>query len=209
MICTYCRQLLIPGSRVKRPVVEHVEPLSRGGEDVPENTVLACASCNNSKGNSFLLEWVWSGRFDKHLNLPRGRGWPFSLVFDNAALVRLRGDMSQRELAVKAGVSRITIVRLERGDWSEYVRSGTLNRLATALGVSARQLLRTAAERTGAHAREGRDVMTTPLIVFAVFAFVCVFVVALQVVALLTNIRDELRAFRKQEAEATTAYVIT
>lgn len=144
-LCTYCQRPLVEGSRVRGPIIEHVEPLTRGGDDVPENTVVACASCNNSKGNSFLLEWVWSGRFDKHLNLPNRVGWPHRVVFDHAALVRLRGEMSQKALAEKAGVSRLTIIRLERGTHGAAMTSGTLNRIAQALDVSARLLLCTAA----------------------------------------------------------------
>lgn len=44
-------------------VTDHVEPLSRGGEDTPENVITCCAGCNTSKRNSFLLEWVFSGRY--------------------------------------------------------------------------------------------------------------------------------------------------
>jgi 5-methylcytosine-specific restriction endonuclease McrA len=49
--CAYC-------GATGRLVIEHVEPESRGGQDVVENTVPACPSCNTSKGNRFLLEWV-------------------------------------------------------------------------------------------------------------------------------------------------------
>lgn len=41
--------------------VDHVIPLSRGGSNGPENIVIACVSCNTSKGNKMPNEWV-SGR---------------------------------------------------------------------------------------------------------------------------------------------------
>jgi 5-methylcytosine-specific restriction endonuclease McrA len=37
--------------------MDHVIPLSRGGEDVILNVVPACAPCNLSKGNKLPLEW--------------------------------------------------------------------------------------------------------------------------------------------------------
>lgn len=55
-VCFYCGQ---ESGHIER---DHVEPLSRGGKDVPENILLACRSCNRSKGPRFLLEWVASGR---------------------------------------------------------------------------------------------------------------------------------------------------
>lgn len=52
------------------------------------------------------------------------------------ALEKFRGDMSQTELARKAGVSRATINRIERGH-AESVTFGTINRIAEALEVDA------------------------------------------------------------------------
>lgn len=50
--CAYC------GERTRFLGPEHVEPLSRGGEDTPDNLVAACNRCNGSKSNLLLLEWV-------------------------------------------------------------------------------------------------------------------------------------------------------
>ncbi len=36
---------------------DHLIPLSRGGPDTPDNLVLACKSCNSSKGAHGLYEW--------------------------------------------------------------------------------------------------------------------------------------------------------
>lgn len=43
--CLYCGRSDIPLT------VDHVLPLSRGGEDVWENLVCACVKCNNKKGD--------------------------------------------------------------------------------------------------------------------------------------------------------------
>jgi hypothetical protein len=37
--------------------VDHVRPLTRGGEEHEGNLVPACMSCNTSKGNRLLTEW--------------------------------------------------------------------------------------------------------------------------------------------------------
>lgn len=38
--------------------LDHVLPITRGGLDEPGNLTLACRSCNTSKGDKTLLEWV-------------------------------------------------------------------------------------------------------------------------------------------------------
>ncbi|OKI71401.1 HNH endonuclease [Streptomyces sp. MJM1172] len=48
--CAYC------GKRAEH--LDHVVPLSRGGEDVESNMVPACAPCNLSKGAKTLEEWA-------------------------------------------------------------------------------------------------------------------------------------------------------
>lgn len=37
--------------------IEHVIPISRGGSNTIDNIVLACPSCNHSKGNKLVVEW--------------------------------------------------------------------------------------------------------------------------------------------------------
>jgi hypothetical protein len=83
--CAYCGDLLTGRVPWTRLVVEHVEPLSRGGEDVSDNYVAACAGCNTSKSDLLPLEWVlvrmgyWrtvgrgSGRHFSVLDVPRPR----------------------------------------------------------------------------------------------------------------------------------------
>lgn len=52
--CAYC------GERVfTRLAMEHVAPLSRGGEDHADNILPSCPACNSSKGDLHPLEWVF------------------------------------------------------------------------------------------------------------------------------------------------------
>jgi len=50
--CTYC------GS-TKRISVDHVIPISRGGNHSVGNLTAACFSCNSSKNNRFITEWKY------------------------------------------------------------------------------------------------------------------------------------------------------
>lgn len=54
-------------------------------------------------------------------------------------LTELRGDMSQTELARKAGIPQSAISEIEAG--KRIPRTDTLQKLATALGVSVADLL--------------------------------------------------------------------
>ena len=50
-VCIYC------GSK-NNLVLDHVVPLSKGGPHSEDNLVIACGSCNCSKGTKFLEEWI-------------------------------------------------------------------------------------------------------------------------------------------------------
>lgn len=54
--CYYCHK------RIVRYHIDHIIPLSRGGSNDISNLVLACPSCNLSKGNKLLYEWRNGGR---------------------------------------------------------------------------------------------------------------------------------------------------
>ncbi len=50
-VCAYCgRRLSFFGGRFDSKVKDHVVPLSRGGEDLPENIVACCKECHLLKG---------------------------------------------------------------------------------------------------------------------------------------------------------------
>ena len=51
--CTYC------GKLITRPDVhvDHIVPLSKGGEHAPNNLAVSCPKCNFSKNNRLLKEW--------------------------------------------------------------------------------------------------------------------------------------------------------
>jgi 5-methylcytosine-specific restriction endonuclease McrA len=53
--CAYC-------SIATATTGDHVVPHSKGGRSDERNTVAACRTCNTSKGNRTLREWVASGR---------------------------------------------------------------------------------------------------------------------------------------------------
>lgn len=54
--CYYCK------SRVGNNYhVDHVVPMSRGGSNSPENIVIACPKCNQSKGDKLPHEWTRVG----------------------------------------------------------------------------------------------------------------------------------------------------
>lgn len=57
--CYYC------GRAEARLQIEHVRPLSRGGKHIKSNIVLACSSCNGSKGTS-TEEAFWRVLSRKH-----------------------------------------------------------------------------------------------------------------------------------------------
>lgn len=53
--CAYC------GVYTKAIQMDHVVPLSRGGRHAIGNVIPACASCNSSKKDKFLVEWRATG----------------------------------------------------------------------------------------------------------------------------------------------------
>lgn len=63
----------------------------------------------------------------------RGRPLPYLKAW------RMHKLMAQNELAERAGIAKSTLARAERGD--EVVNFGNIRKLATALGVTAEQLM--------------------------------------------------------------------
>lgn len=71
--CCYCGRETndIPEHNLQA-TLDHVIPRSMGGEDTPENTVMACAKCNRSRGSED-AEKYWKRR-QKDFTGPNYRG---------------------------------------------------------------------------------------------------------------------------------------
>ena len=51
-LCTYCgKRLSFFGGRYDSKVKDYIVPISRGGEDLPENVVASCKECHVLKGD--------------------------------------------------------------------------------------------------------------------------------------------------------------
>lgn len=74
---------------------EHILPRSRGGEDVPDNVVRVCKSCNSSKGAKGLYEWKGLEAKNSHHRIAEGKylKYLYSLHERNGTL-----DRTLREL---------------------------------------------------------------------------------------------------------------
>lgn len=65
-VCVYC------GTNADL-TVEHILPCSCGGEDIVDNVVMVCKSCNSSKGSKRLYEWCGLDAKDKHHRIAEGK----------------------------------------------------------------------------------------------------------------------------------------
>lgn len=71
--CHYCgRQMKATFGAPHSKTVDHKTPLSRGGEDVASNRVMACWRCNNVKGS--LTEAEFRARYGDMMAIPER--WP-------------------------------------------------------------------------------------------------------------------------------------
>ena len=52
--CVYCRKPLVR----KKATLDHVLPVSRGGETTPDNLTISCRACNTCKGARLPEEWL-------------------------------------------------------------------------------------------------------------------------------------------------------
>lgn len=55
-LCSYCKAFV----GLRRLTMDHVVPVSKGGEHVKDNVAAACRRCNESKGNRTPDEWTES-----------------------------------------------------------------------------------------------------------------------------------------------------
>jgi hypothetical protein len=65
-VCIYCG-----GS--DKLTTDHILPRSCGGEDIPDNVVSVCKSCNSSKGSKGLYEWRELDANDNHHRIAEGK----------------------------------------------------------------------------------------------------------------------------------------
>jgi transcriptional regulator with XRE-family HTH domain len=65
---------------------------------------------------------------------------PMLITLRRGAVEKFRAELSQQELADRAGLARSTVNRIERGH-AESVTFGTVNKIAVALGVDADMLV--------------------------------------------------------------------
>lgn len=65
-ICIYC------GSKTIL-TTEHILPAIRGGDDIPDNVVRVCKTCNSSKGKKRLYEWKGLENKDHHHRIAEGK----------------------------------------------------------------------------------------------------------------------------------------
>ena len=79
--CIYC------GS-VQQLTTDHIVARSKGGEDVPDNVVRVCKSCNSSKGAKGLYEWKGLAEKNSHHRIAEGKylKYLYSLYEKNGAL---------------------------------------------------------------------------------------------------------------------------
>jgi 5-methylcytosine-specific restriction endonuclease McrA len=61
-LCHWCDALLTKTTHT----IDHVVPLARGGTHAPDNLVVACRSCNSSRGAKLVSEW--KGRPDARVH---------------------------------------------------------------------------------------------------------------------------------------------
>jgi 5-methylcytosine-specific restriction endonuclease McrA len=70
--CAYCG---CTPKRNQRLTKDHLQPVSQGGETIPENIVPACPSCNSSKGAMDFKDWFIKQPFFSQERLNRIFKW--------------------------------------------------------------------------------------------------------------------------------------
>lgn len=71
--CVYCGKA--------SDTIDHIIPKSKGGKDIPENIVDSCKSCNSSKSNKLLHEFLNDSKDNKSQNIR------FDLILKNSKLM--------------------------------------------------------------------------------------------------------------------------
>jgi 5-methylcytosine-specific restriction endonuclease McrA len=68
-ICNYTCQYCFEKFPLKQLSIDHVQPRSKGGEDVHDNRVISCLNCNRAKG-SFIPFFDKNGEIPKPPQIP-------------------------------------------------------------------------------------------------------------------------------------------
>jgi 5-methylcytosine-specific restriction endonuclease McrA len=60
--CPYCGREMLPfgepkGARLRHPVRDHIDPISKGGSNRASNLVVICHECNADKASETLVAW--------------------------------------------------------------------------------------------------------------------------------------------------------
>lgn len=113
-VCVYC------GS-VDKLTTDHILPTSCGGDDIPENVVSVCKSCNSSKGAKGLYEWRGLEAKDNHHRIVEGKylKYLYSLHEKNKSL-----DMSVGELCDKCILGNKCVAENHEGKLTVYCIEG-------------------------------------------------------------------------------------
>jgi len=91
-ICNYC------GSTEKLSL-DHIFAQKHGGQDNAENLILACRTCNSSKGKKDLMEWMAvRGQFPPLMIVRRYLKLTFNYCNENALLDKRIDQLKQMEL---------------------------------------------------------------------------------------------------------------
>ncbi|MBI1174046.1 MAG: hypothetical protein GC139_02130 [Sideroxydans sp.] len=115
--CPYCGQPLgilpafAPGSSIgqaETAQLDHMDPISKGGEDSIRNAVYVCRSCNSAKGNRLFVEWLKRLREDLAAGAYRiyveKHGHPPETFIQHRRQARL--TLPRLELSLEEGVLR-------------------------------------------------------------------------------------------------------
>lgn len=112
--CIYCGE-------EKALTTEHILPRSCGGEDIPDNVVMVCKSCNSSKGGKRLYEWKGLDGKDFHHRVAEGKYLKYlfalherqgTLDVDNVKELCEKCNM-QKQCAIDDSVEKLSVYCIE------------------------------------------------------------------------------------------------
>lgn len=132
-VCAVCGTVVTP----ETVSVDHVVPVSRGGNDDEDNLQLVHRRCNTSKSNLLPDEY----RLLRPTGPAVAKGQRTSPITRKINLrdVRERKLLTQEELAQRSGLTQTTISAIEVG--RHEPRISTVRRLAKALEVEPEELM--------------------------------------------------------------------